>query len=172
MSTTLDTFMTSQPVPKESDVDAPVRFPKKETEVARKADKVRCVAFMRENKCLVTGLTVSCIGIPVGGAVATGAGVVGGVTGAAVGVTLGGTATIGFGLGALACAFADPVCRGCCKSKVKEKPELEEVVIEQPKLTPPSPEPEPEPAKGGWLSLSSWFAKPSEAKEPVDESSV
>ncbi|MCY3974361.1 MAG: hypothetical protein OXF02_02290, partial [Simkaniaceae bacterium] len=100
--------------------------------------------------------------------------VVGGVTGAAVGVTLGGTAAIGVALGALACAFADPAFRsfycGCCKSKVKEKPELEEVVTEQPKAESPSPE--PEPAKGGWSNLSSRFAKPSEEAEFVDESSV
>ncbi|MCY3974155.1 MAG: hypothetical protein OXF02_01230 [Simkaniaceae bacterium] len=178
MSTTVDTLMISQPVPKESDVDAPVRFPKKETEVARKADKVGCVAFMRENKCGATGLTVGCINIPVGGAVAYGGAEIGylcgGMTGSAVGATLVGTAAIGVTLGALACTFADPDVRavwcGCCKSKVKEKPELEEIVTEQPKAKSPSPE--PEPAKGGWFSLSTWFAKPSGAKEPVDESSV
>ncbi|MCY3975135.1 MAG: hypothetical protein OXF02_06315 [Simkaniaceae bacterium] len=45
-------------------------------------------------------------------------------------------------------------------------------MVEQPKAESPSPK--PEPAKGGWLSLSEWFAKPSEKidTESVDESSV
>ncbi|MCY3974011.1 MAG: hypothetical protein OXF02_00470, partial [Simkaniaceae bacterium] len=134
--------------------------------MARKADKVGCVAFMRETKCLATALTVACIDIPVGGGVAYGGAQIGylcaGVTGVFVGGVPGCTAGSGVAPGALACTFADPgvraVCCGCCNSEVKEKPELEEVVVEQPKLTPPSPEPEPEPAKGGWLSLSTWFA--------------
>ena len=178
MATTLDTLITSQPVPKESDVDAPVRFPKKETEVARKADEAGCVAILRKHKCVAAGLITTCVNLPVGISVAVGAGTIGGFcgggTGTAIGITLGGIPGIGVGLGACVCAFADPDFRslycGCCKSKVKEKPEVEEVVTEQPKAEFPSPE--PEPAKGGWLNLSSWFAKPSEAKEPVDESSV
>ncbi|MCY3975168.1 MAG: hypothetical protein OXF02_06480, partial [Simkaniaceae bacterium] len=46
----------------------------------------------------------------------------------------------------------------------------EEVVTERPKAESPSPE--PEPTKGGWLSLSGWFAKPSEEAESVDGSSA
>ena len=152
MTTQLYTTITSTSVSKESDVDAPVRFPKGEAEVARKADKVGCVACMRENKCLVTGLITACVDLPIGTSATIVAGAIGGfsgegLTGIGIGLALVGTAALGVSLGALACTFADPearaICCGCCKSKVKEKPELEEIV-----------------------------AKLSEAKEPVDESSV
>ena len=145
MSITLDATITSQPVSKESDVDAPVRFPKKETEGI---------------PCTITAVVLG--GVFGGPVVAVGAGF--------------STLLPFFGLAVGGCVFTFREnikdCR-CCRSelpKVKAIPELEEVVIEQPKSKPPSPE--PEPAKEGWWNLSSWFASPSETDESVDESPV
>ncbi|MCY3975023.1 MAG: hypothetical protein OXF02_05715 [Simkaniaceae bacterium] len=179
MSITLDATITSQPVSKESDVDAPVRFPKKETEVARKADKVGCYeVFQRLSMVDKVNLTLvnssGVIGIPC----TITAVVLGGVFGGPVVAVGAGFSTLlpffGLAVGGCVFTFRENIkdCR-CCRSelpKVKAIPELEEVVIEQPKSKPPSPE--PEPAKEGWWNLSSWFASPSETDESVDESPV
>ncbi|MCY3975013.1 MAG: hypothetical protein OXF02_05665 [Simkaniaceae bacterium] len=63
-------------------------------------------------------------------------------------------------------------CRCCRGKQLREEasPELEEVVIDQPR--PQAPSPEPEPAKGGWLSLRGWFSESSKETEFAGESSV
>ncbi|MCY3975012.1 MAG: hypothetical protein OXF02_05660 [Simkaniaceae bacterium] len=60
MATKRDTTVISGPVPKESDVDAPVSLPPKETEIARKVDRVGCSAidccpewFRRDSRVLI-----------------------------------------------------------------------------------------------------------------------
>ncbi|MCY3975134.1 MAG: hypothetical protein OXF02_06310 [Simkaniaceae bacterium] len=109
MTTKLDTTIISGPVPKESDVDAPVSLPPKETEVVRKADKVsrevldrgRCAYPVLERRvdniglaCVVGGVVLIIVGtataLPVGQ-------VYGGITGLALGGSL--PTVLGTGMG-------------------------------------------------------------------------
>lgn len=51
-------MVLSEPVPKKSDVDAPVSFPPKEAEVARKVDRARCctchrLPVSRRDDCMI-----------------------------------------------------------------------------------------------------------------------
>ena len=200
MTTKLDTIITSQPVPKESDVDAPVRFPKKETEVARKGNKASRGVLDKWDEYEYTALERRIDRVSLGVLIADGvmvipcgitAGALGGTYCGTTGAVLGGLSgvvALCVACGALSCVscstrgnreiskryFAEKCgCIERCqvkRSQREESPELEEAIIDQPRAKSPSPE--PEPAKGGWLNLSSWFAPPSEAKEPVDESSV
>ncbi|MCY3974577.1 MAG: hypothetical protein OXF02_03420 [Simkaniaceae bacterium] len=60
---------------------------------------------------------------------------------------------------------------GFLRLKERATPELEEVVVEQPKCESPSPEPVPT-APAWWNPFGGFFAKPNGATESVDESSV
>ena len=172
MSTTLDATVISGPVSKESDVDAPVSFPAKETEVVRKADKASRELFYgeglsyAEQKAFRRRGFIS-MGVVVGGGVAMSAvalaatlgAVYGGVTGLALGTSIppvlfaGGACGICFYIygprsGRVVCKNIFKEDCGCIercqvkRSKREASPELEEVVTEQPKSESPSPEPE------------------------------
>ncbi|MCY3974340.1 MAG: hypothetical protein OXF02_02185 [Simkaniaceae bacterium] len=200
MTTRLDTIITSDPVLKESDVDAPVSFPEEETEVVRKTDRAGCCTFRRfpasrRDDCMIVSSV--CVGTIVGASVVAVAmplgAVFGGVSGMWVGFGLSCPPPATIAVGGLVYA----VCTEAEHRKTIPRPQRttvyapEEVITEQPQSEseptasesesvtfepvsfspePAPPSPEPEPAKGGWLNLSSWSAPPSEETKSVDES--
>ncbi|MCY3974690.1 MAG: hypothetical protein OXF02_04005 [Simkaniaceae bacterium] len=176
MTTKLDTIITSAPVPKESDVNAPVSFSFKKTKVAGKADKLSKKRISEgidyktvDRRAEITiGINTACgvVGVPVAFTTGTVGYIYGGTVGAAVGVSLPVGLTCGVACGTLSylCCPEDGRERakevfkkscGCVercqvkRSKGEASPELEAVIIEQP--TAKSPSPEPAPAKRGWL---------------------
>ncbi|MCY3974054.1 MAG: hypothetical protein OXF02_00695 [Simkaniaceae bacterium] len=179
MATQLDTIMTSKPTPKESDPDALVS--RKGVEVVRKTDKVGRRGITVANRCRKAGVGFAIVNVFVGSSLTAMAGALawyggGGLAGILVANSLVGTTAIGLGVGNLACIYylgrhVHHMNR-CTTERSGEEAtfELEEVVTEQPRFESPSPE--PESAKGGWLSFSGWFAKPSGTDESVDESPV
>ncbi|MCY3974820.1 MAG: hypothetical protein OXF02_04665, partial [Simkaniaceae bacterium] len=172
-------------------VDAPVRFPKKETEVARKAekwsrevlDRGKCAspsALDRRVDNISLGFVAgACVLAPVGIATAgTFGAIYGGATGLALGVSLPFSLGVGVILGACFCSFCatrgsreyskESLTKNCgCieRCRVKRSREKTKADLEEVVTEQPkseSPSSEPEPAERGWFGFSGWFAEPSE----------
>ncbi|MCY3975173.1 MAG: hypothetical protein OXF02_06505 [Simkaniaceae bacterium] len=184
MTTKLDTIMVLGPAPKEPDVDAPVPFPKEETEVVRKTDRAGCCTFRRfpvsRRDDGIVGSAVAIGGIALSSAV-VGAMVLGGVFGGVTGILIGGGLTYPPAMAAATSGCVYAVCTKRGRSQYRPLIRIttgyapEEAITEQPQseyesttsgsesvtFEPVSLSPEPEPATGGWLSFDGWFAGPS-----------
>ncbi|MCY3974919.1 MAG: hypothetical protein OXF02_05185 [Simkaniaceae bacterium] len=259
MTTKINTIITSEPVLKESDVDAPVSFPKRQSEIARKTGEVGdgVLAMLRTaprgDKITVgVGVGALLVAPPLMITTSIPASVYGGALIGGLVAGISGTPSLVVGCGALAYeCLTYPGCVKCmsksrgirdattpslpeptsagqsigrlhpspslpAKGGVEGKtppepkgivveqprsypasskaelpvsesasrvslpapkpvsplPELEEMVVEQPKTTLPSPEPEWTQLSAWWQYLGEFFAEPSGATESVDESSV
>ncbi|MCY3974580.1 MAG: hypothetical protein OXF02_03435 [Simkaniaceae bacterium] len=171
MATQFDATIVSDRL--ERGADASVSFPAKDTKVVRKGDGVSREVFGRtssedmeykslKRSAIATGIAVAggVLGVPSVVVAGTLGAVCGGVTGLALGTCFTAVPTMGVVCGAFSCVVCSRGRRevykelfaknyGCmerCRDKRSKEgttPELEEVVVEQPKSESPSPEPAP-----------------------------
>ncbi|MCY3974367.1 MAG: hypothetical protein OXF02_02320 [Simkaniaceae bacterium] len=188
MTAQLDAMITSKSVPKGSDMDASVSFPKEAVEVVRKTDKVGCgvvddcrdvsglfrVLPIGDKVNVVLQATNCFVCVPCAGVAGVGIALresIGGLVGGSVMAALIAVTSVG----GLLYAYREEIREcGCCKTtrwKEESAHHSEEVITEQPKSEPSSPEPVPT-ASTWWPSFGGVFSGQGEATELAGKSSV